>query len=76
MTVFTINTIFTSGLIDQETALGLLKRGEILGDEVDVEEVLAASELEQQKGMEQQLAIAQGDGGNAFGDNQDQPPNG
>ena len=71
-----INTIFQSGLIDQQTALELLKRGEILPDEVDVEEVLAASELEQQKGMEQQLAIAQGDGGNAFGDNQDQPPNG
>ena len=50
-----INTIYQSGLIDQETALNLLKRGEILGDEVDVEEVLAASELEQQQSMEQEM---------------------
>jgi hypothetical protein len=50
-----INTIFTSGLIDQETALGLLKRGEILGDDVDVEEVLAASESEQLASMEQEM---------------------
>jgi hypothetical protein len=57
-----INTIFTSGLIDQQTALELLQRGEILGDDVDVEEVLAASELEQQASMEQSMAIAQGQG--------------
>jgi len=42
-------------LIDQETALEMLKRGEVLGEGVDVETVLAASELEQQKDMEQQL---------------------
>jgi hypothetical protein len=55
-----INTIYTSGLIDQQTALELLKRGEILGDEVDVEEVLAASETEQLQSMEHDLAVAEG----------------
>jgi hypothetical protein len=58
--VTAINTIFTSGLIDQETALEMLKRGEVLGEGVDVETVLAASELEQQASLEQDLAIAEG----------------
>ena len=53
-----INSIFTSGLIDQQTALELLKRGEVLSDEVDVEEVLANSELEQQQTMERDLELA------------------
>jgi hypothetical protein len=56
-----INTIFTSGLIDQQTALELLKRGEILSDDMDVEEVMAASELEQQQSLESDLARMEGE---------------
>jgi hypothetical protein len=54
--ITSINTIFQSGLIDQQTALELLKRGEILDDSIDVETVLAASELEQQQSMEQEMS--------------------
>jgi hypothetical protein len=50
-----INTLFTSGLLDQQTALKLLQRGEILTDEMDVEEILAAAETEQLQSMEQDL---------------------
>ena len=55
-----INTLYTSGLLDQETALMLLKRGELLPADTDLEEVLAASELEQQATAEQELAMAEG----------------
>jgi hypothetical protein len=55
-----INTLFTSGLLDQETALMLLKRGELLPADADVEQVLAAAELEQQKTMEHDLAMVEG----------------
>ena len=55
-----INTLFTSGLVDQQTALELLKRGEVLGDDLDVEEVMANAELEQQKSFEQDLAMVEG----------------
>jgi hypothetical protein len=51
-----INSIFTSGLIDQQTALELLKRGEILPDDMDPETILAAAELEQQQSMEQEMS--------------------
>jgi hypothetical protein len=50
-----INTLFTSGLIDQETALKAIGRGEIFGDDFDPETVMANAELEQQKSMEQEL---------------------
>jgi hypothetical protein len=56
-----INSIFTSGLIDQQTALELLKRGEILPDDMDPEEILAASELEQQQSLESDLARMEGE---------------
>ena len=51
-----INTLFTSGLIDQETALQLLHQGEILNDEIDIPSIIAASELEQQQSMEQEMS--------------------
>jgi len=51
-----INSIFTSGLIDQQTALELLKRGEILSDDMDVEEILASAETEQLQSMEQEMS--------------------
>ena len=51
-----INTLFTSGLIDQETALNLLHRGEILDDSVQIEEILSRSETEQLQSMEQEMS--------------------
>jgi len=56
-----INSIFTSGLIDQQTALELLKRGEILSDDMDVETILATAEAEQLQSMEQDLARMEGE---------------
>jgi hypothetical protein len=50
-----INTLFTSGLLDQQTALELLKRGEVFDDSMDVEEIMANAEADQLKGMEQDL---------------------
>jgi hypothetical protein len=50
-----INTLFTSGLLDQQTALELLKRGEVLSDDMDVESILAASEAEQLQSLEQEM---------------------
>jgi hypothetical protein len=58
--VASINTIYQSGLVDQETALKMLARGEMFDDSFDLEEVLAASELEQQASLEQDLALAEG----------------
>jgi hypothetical protein len=50
-----INTLFTSGLIDQETALKAIARGEVFGDDFDVETIMSNSEAEQLKSMEQEL---------------------
>jgi hypothetical protein len=75
-TMTAINTLFTSGLIDQETALKAIGRGEIFGDDFDVEEIMAAAELEQQQGMEQQMAIMQGNQANAFAPEEEVPPEG
>jgi hypothetical protein len=55
-TMTAINGLFQSGLIDQETALKAIGRGEIFGDDFDVEEVMANSEAEQLQSMEQDLA--------------------
>jgi len=54
--VTAINTLFGSGLLDQATALEMLRRGEWLGDEVDLDEVMSATEAEQLQSMEQDLA--------------------
>ena len=51
-----INTMFTSGLIDQETALTLLHQGEILNDDMNIEEILSRSETEQLQSMEQEMS--------------------
>jgi len=53
--VTAINTMFTSGLIDQETALQLLHQGEILKDDVDIEEILSRSEADELKDIEMQV---------------------
>jgi hypothetical protein len=50
-----VNTLFTSGLIDQETALGILQRGELFDDTVEIQEIMAASEAEQLKSMEEEM---------------------
>jgi len=51
-----VNTLFTSGLLDQETALRILERGELFDDTVDVEEVMARAETEQLESMEQEMS--------------------
>jgi len=51
-----VNTLFASGLLDQETALRILERGELFDDTVDVEEVMARAETEQLESMEQEMS--------------------
>jgi hypothetical protein len=55
-TMTAINGLFQSGLIDQETALKAIGRGEVFGDDFDVSSIMAASEAEQLQSMEQDLA--------------------
>jgi hypothetical protein len=72
-----VNSLFTSGLLDQETALTLLKRGELLPEDLDVEQVMASAELEQQKVAEQELAMVEGQAKIAAADaSQPAPPRG
>ena len=51
-----VNSLFTSGLLDQETALGILKRGELFDDTVEIEEIMARAETEQLESMEQEMS--------------------
>jgi len=50
-----INSLFNSGLVDQDTALAMLQQGEFLPEETDPEEVIAATELAEQQDMELQI---------------------
>lgn len=50
-----INTIYTSGLIDHETALELLRRGEVLGDDYDLDGILSRTENEELHDIEMQV---------------------
>ena len=50
-----INSLFTSGLIPQEVALTLLQEGEVLDDQMDVDEIMSQSENEELASMEQEL---------------------
>jgi Tfp pilus assembly ATPase PilU len=50
-----INTLFQSGLIDHKTALEMLKRGEVLGDDMEIDEVMAQAEAEELQSMEQEM---------------------
>jgi len=54
-----INTLFTSGLLDQQTALELLRRGEALPDDLDIDEVMANAEAEQLQSLEQEMQKAE-----------------
>ena len=53
--VTAINSLFTSGLVDQETALAMLQQGEFLPEETDPEEIVAATELAEQHDIEMQV---------------------
>jgi hypothetical protein len=59
-TITAINTLFTSGLIDQATALRAIGRGEIFGDDFDVDEVMAAAEEAEMLKMERELERQEG----------------
>ena len=50
-----INSLFTSGLVDAETALAMLQQGEFLPEESDPEEIIAATELAEQHDIEMQV---------------------
>jgi hypothetical protein len=50
-----INALFQSGLLDHKTALEMLKRGEVLGDDMDIDEVMASAEAEELQSMEQEM---------------------
>jgi hypothetical protein len=55
-----INALFQSGLLDHRTALEMLKRGEVLGDDMDVEEVMEAAEEAEMLKMERELERQEG----------------
>jgi hypothetical protein len=52
-----INTIFTSGLVDQRTALEMLKRGEVLGDDIDLEDIIETTEEDSMRDLEEQVDV-------------------
>ena len=56
--VTAINTLYSGGLIDQETALEMLKHGEFLPDDVEIEEVLSNAENEELKDITEEEAAA------------------
>ena len=47
--------MFNSGLVDQETALTMLQHGEVLPEEIDVDEVMSNSENEELADLEMQV---------------------
>lgn len=47
--------LFNAGIIDQQTVLELLHRGEVLDDAADIDEIVAATELEAQVSLERQV---------------------
>jgi hypothetical protein len=50
-----INGLFASGVIDQRTTLELLRRGEIIPDEADIDEIISGAEAEQMSKVEREL---------------------
>lgn len=54
-----INTIYTSGLVDHRTALELLRRGEVLGDDYDIEEIMDLVEEDEAHALEVQVDTTQ-----------------
>ena len=47
--------MFNSGLVDQETALEILQHGEVLSDDVEIDEILSNSENEELADLEMQV---------------------
>ena len=50
-----IQGLFTNGLISQEVALRLLQEGEVLDDDMDLEEILSETENDELKDIEMQV---------------------
>ena len=48
--------LFTAGIIDQRTAIDMLRRGEVIGDEVDTDDIMEQAEQEAAASMEQALS--------------------
>jgi len=48
-------SLFNSNILDKETTLKLLRRGEILDDNVDIEEILSATEAEELDDVEKEV---------------------
>jgi hypothetical protein len=51
-----INTLYQGGLLDQETALRILDRGELFDDTIEVEDILDRAEIEAEAKLEQDMA--------------------
>jgi hypothetical protein len=47
--------MFSSGLIDQETALHLLYQGEVLGDSLNIEEIMSRAENQELHDIDMQV---------------------
>lgn len=54
--ITSINTLFTSGLIDQETALRLLQKGEVLPEDYEIDEIMAETEAKEGEELEMEMA--------------------
>ena len=48
-------SLFNSNIIDKETTLRLLSRGEILDDNADIEEIMSATETEELDDLEKEV---------------------
>ena len=48
-------SLFNSNIIDKETTLRLLSRGEILDDNADIEEIMSATETEELDDVEKEV---------------------
>ena len=51
-----INTLYQGGLLDRETALRILDRGELFDDTIEVEDILDRAEIEAEAKLEQDMA--------------------
>jgi hypothetical protein len=51
-----VNTLYQGGLLDHETALRILQRGELFDDGVTVEDILDRAEIEAEAKLEQDMA--------------------
>jgi len=51
-----VNTLFSSALLDRETALRILQRGELFDDTIEVEDILDRAEIEAEAKLEQDMA--------------------